>query len=104
MPEEGSRSFVERILYSLFERLFGGIQKQIQKQIEMYIRKLAMVLGLVMVGLAFVTAGLIIIVRGAIAYLAQFMASWLAWGLVGLIVVLIGIIALIAGFMRLRRH
>lgn len=66
-----------------------------QEYANKIVAKIIKIVFLAVVGVSFLTTGLIFILIAVVTYLTQLMAAWLAWGIVGLVTALVGTVLLL---------
>lgn len=82
-------------LQEIIAYLLGKMKVPAQEYANKILSKLVRLIFLTVVGVSFLTAGLIFILIAIVKYLTTIMAVWLAWGIVGLITALIGAVLLL---------
>ena len=92
MAEEKKGQILKKIIGSLIGR---DLTKTIDNYLRQRVLRLMRLVGVVVVGLAFLSLGLIFILYGLVQYLSFFMPAWMAFEIIGLIGVLIGVLAVL---------
>lgn len=82
---------IEDIKSYLLDKMKVPAQDYANKIMAKVIKKIF----LAVVGVSFVTTGLIFLLIGVVAYLTQVIAPWMAWGIVGLITAFVGALLLL---------
>ena len=83
------------ILEEIKKYLLDQLKVPAQDYASKIMGKIIKQIFLAVVGVSFVTTGLIFLLIGVVAYLSQALSSWMAWGIVGLITALLGAVLLL---------